>query len=367
VSGKIRLLHFITTTHIGGTERMLINLHSKLDFNRFDSVVVSLFPSEGMLFEELDLLGLKTCSLNYRKYNILSVIIRLIMIIKQNKIDIVQSYGLKTAVISRIVKFFCQIKLISSIRGVDLHRNRFMVWLDRYSSGMVDLFISNSYVGKEVATKREHFSDSSIKVIHNGIDIGQYKESGIIDVYDSEKLNILVLANIWPVKGHKNIIESIKYLRKKNFSVHFYFLGKDHMRGEVQQYVIDNKADDLVTFLGYKKEVVSYIKGADVMLLASLHEGLPTSIIESMLCETIVVATRVGGVGELITDRETGLLIDASSPQQIALAINWIMENKDKVLDIIEKAKKKIERDFSLEDMILQYEQQYIEVKCSGK
>jgi glycosyltransferase involved in cell wall biosynthesis len=88
--------------------------------------------------------------------------------------------------------------------------------------------------------------------------------------------------------------------------------------------------DDRVIFTGQlpRQEALKIVKGSDVFVLPSLHEGLSTALLEAMAMGIPVVATWVGGNTELITDRETGLLVEPN-PQDIIKAISRLLEDRE--------------------------------------
>jgi glycosyltransferase involved in cell wall biosynthesis len=119
--------------------------------------------------------------------------------------------------------------------------------------------------------------------------------------------------------------------------------------------------DDRVIFTGQlpRQEALKIVKGSDVFVLPSLHEGLSTALMEAMALKVPVVATRVGGNTELVTDRETGLLIDPT-PQEIIKAVSMVLQDKEFAKTLSKKAYQKIMKQYNWQVIYKKYKSLYL-------
>jgi len=354
----INILFLTSGTNLGGTERMTIHLLRELDRNLFNCYVLSLLPEEGIFLDEVRGLGISAGSLNFKGYNYASAGIKLGIFLRQHRIDIANIFGLTAGVIARPIAKIMGLKVISNIRGLEKHRTALDHILDRITSFFVDIHISNSEAGKQHFLKILGLDAGKIIVIRNGIDLQRYNFSEKANIiFDSQKFNVLVLANLKPDKGHRSVVDAIPSLSELKDKIHFYFLGRDYMQGKLHEYVEQQGCNQYITFLGFNKDVIPYLRSADMVLLPSHHEGLPTSILEAMLCSTFVVATDVGGIPELITHKKEGLLIPSGNANAIADSIRWAINNKAEVAQYVRNAREKAVEQFRLQQMVKHYEE----------
>ena len=102
---------------------------------------------------------------------------------------------------------------------------------------------------------------------------------------------------------------------------------------------------DRVHFLGYS-DSKSFFNQVDIFVNPSVKEGLPNTILESMSMETAVVATKVGGVGDLLKHGQTGFIIPTKSPGKIFEMVKFLLDNPGEYLKIIKNAREMISREY---------------------
>jgi glycosyltransferase involved in cell wall biosynthesis len=117
-----------------------------------------------------------------------------------------------------------------------------------------------------------------------------------------------------------------------------------------------------VEFLGEVRDVPGLLSGASLFVLPSLTEGMPLTVLEAMACGLPVVATRVGGTPEAVTDSVCGLLVDPADPAQLARAMLEIHENPEKGAKMGACGRRRIEEHFDIRVMVSRYESLYEEV-----
>jgi N,N'-diacetylbacillosaminyl-diphospho-undecaprenol alpha-1,3-N-acetylgalactosaminyltransferase len=116
------------------------------------------------------------------------------------------------------------------------------------------------------------------------------------------------------------------------------------------------KGDERFTMLGYQPNATEYIKASNLLILPSIHEGLPLVVIEAMAVGTPVIATNIYGIPELIEDGVNGKLVPIKDSKSIANAIEFIYDNPA-VKEIFVEASVKKARFFSIERMVKEYEE----------
>ncbi len=176
-----------------------------------------------------------------------------------------------------------------------------------------------------------------------------------------------VIARLAPVKSIKTALQSAALLGQARPDVHFVFVGEGPSRARLEALARQLKIAHRVHFLGLRSDVARLNWAFDCVLLTSLQEGTPISIIESLAASRPVVATDVGGVSRLITHETTGLLIPPRDPRAATHAITRVLENPLTAQKWGERGRHKVESEWSLERMLEQHRALYREVweqKC---
>lgn len=156
-------------------------------------------------------------------------------------------------------------------------------------------------------------------------------------------------------KGINFLLEAFSDLLK-SIDARLIIIGEGKEEKGLKKMARDLKIEDKVTFLGWLKNPYNYLRKIDVFVLASLWEGFPTVVVESMLCEVPVVATRsVGGVQELIEDGMNGLLVPLNDRKALSGSIYRLLKNKELRERLAKEAAKRVE-EFDSYNITRQYE-----------
>ncbi len=155
-------------------------------------------------------------------------------------------------------------------------------------------------------------------------------------------------------------------------SIFLLFLRRILQRKHLEQFAVKNNITNVI-FAGKQDNVVDYLQAFDLFVLPSVAEGISNTILEAMACGLHVIATRVGGNTELIEDKKNGTLVHSNDVEALADRIKWCLTNPKESRRIGEFALERCSRRFSLERMVLEYENLYSEafkstnsIKCHG-
>jgi glycosyltransferase involved in cell wall biosynthesis len=131
-------------------------------------------------------------------------------------------------------------------------------------------------------------------------------------------------------KGLDTLIKAFKRVNEYDPELQLYLAGDGPLRSELERLCLNLKLQDRVKFLGSKtrKEVRKLLHGCILFVLASRYEPFGIAIIEALACKKAVIATKVGGIPEIIENGKTGLLVEPDNPADLANAIIEILLNK---------------------------------------
>jgi glycosyltransferase involved in cell wall biosynthesis len=356
MKNKIRIGYLIGSSEIGGTEKMILTIAKNIDKNLFDFVFFCI-KGEGKFTQKLRELNYKVYVLNLKK-NPFSFI-KLFIYIKREKIDILQSFLFVANIIGRIYGKILKIKLIiSSQRSTDEWRKWYHWLIERITKNLVDIYISNSYTAKDVLIKKAKIPRKKIKVIYNGIEIPEK-----IEKLKKDYIAIGNIGNLRKAKGHFNLIKAAKIVVEKYKNVKFYIIGEGELKEEILKRIKEEKLENFFILTGYVEDVYSYLKIFDIFVLPSLWEGCPVSLLESMGYGIASIATDVGDVSYIIENGKDGFIVEKNDYLKLSEKIIYLIENEEERKKIGEKAREKIKKYFSCEEMVEKYASIYLGIE----
>lgn len=137
---------------------------------------------------------------------------------------------------------------------------------------------------------------------------------------------IVVVAALRPAKDHPTLLHAVAQVRHRH-DVQVLCVGDGTQRHHLSALCRELRLDDRVRFLGWREDVPALLRLADVACLSSRHEGLPLAIMEAQVVGRPVVATRAGGIGELVEDGVDGRLVPVGDACALAHALEEVLED----------------------------------------
>ncbi len=152
-------------------------------------------------------------------------------------------------------------------------------------------------------------------------------------------------------KGHLTLLEAVAMLRKKR-PIHLAIAGEGPMRRDLPREIERLQLGDSVTLLGHRTDVPNLLASLDVLALPSYaHEGIPQIILQAQAMARPIVATRIGGIPEVVEDGKTGLLVERKDSQALAEAIGRLLDDPAFARGLGQNGRQQIEAKYSLDAM----------------
>jgi glycosyltransferase involved in cell wall biosynthesis len=164
------------------------------------------------------------------------------------------------------------------------------------------------------------------------------------------------------VKGHEVTFRSVKTVVETIPNARFLIVGDGPRQSELERMVRDLGISEYVIFAGFVDNIPEIYSFSDAAVLSSWSEGLPQSLLQAMASGVPVIATRVGGVPEIVINEETGILVDAGDHEALAEGIVRILRDSTEAVRFTENAKKLVSEEHSLTHMIDRIEELYKEL-----
>ncbi len=304
---------FNTTKAWGGGEKWHFDMASMLHERGYD--VLCIVDPGSAFAEKLKSTSLPYITANVRKMSFLNgfKINRLATVFKKWKVSVVilnLSSDLKTG---GLAARRAGVPNIIYRRGSAIPIRNSM--LNRYLlKEVVTHIIANSEETKRTILYNNPgiFDKDKIRVIYNGIDLHKYDKQKVNVTYKKQGSNALVIGNAGRMvkqKGQKMLIDIAIGLEKRNIDFKLLIAGDGKLRDQLEEYAKRENVIDRIDFLGFVKDVKSFMNALDIFLLTSLWEGFGYVLTEAMAASKPVVAFDNSSNPEIVDDEETGFLI----------------------------------------------------------
>jgi glycosyltransferase involved in cell wall biosynthesis len=371
---KINVMFIIDFFHgEGGTEKHLYQLVKHINKDRYNCFICSFNSVEttGLIREtKEEVKGFYHIPIGrYYTLHALRQALKLSRIIKSNEIDIVQTYHFESDTLGVIVSKLSGVSyVVSSRRDTGDKKKRIHVFLNRCADRFIDKFITVcDAVGKKLR-EAERVPAEKCVTIYNGVDMRKYGISGQDDVREARKelkmgeedFVIGMIAHLRPEKSYDIFLKAIKEVRDRIRNLRVIAIGSGPEMEECLRYCRENGLEGVVSFKGQIKDVRKYIAVMDVAcLVPESNEGFSNALLEEMAMGKAVIATAVGGNEEAIVNGENGIIIPPRDYMKLADSLCYLYENPAIRREMGRKGRERVERYFSLGNMIRNHENLY--------
>lgn len=202
----------------------------------------------------------------------------------------------------------------------------------------------------------EGIARERVVMIPNGIDLERYAPAPP----RSTRRIVTTVANLRAEKGHDVLIAAAALVHARRPDAIFQLVGGGPMREALEQQARASGLGDVVRFLGHREDVPEVLHGSDVYVLPSRSEAFPNGVVEAMAAGLPVVASNVGGIPELITDEQNGLLAPVGDANALADAILRLLGAPAEAATLAAAARRTIERGYSFDRMVRAFEALYL-------
>ncbi len=250
---------------------------------------------------------------------------------------------------------WAKVPLILAHRRVDfpLKQN---VFSRRKYGRKLDAMVAISEAVKKVLVEGG-VQPGKIKVIPSGIDFSVYEEVKDRDFlrrefsFSPDDFLVGIVAALEDHKGHTYLFQATRLVRQHSPHIRLIVVGSGSLRLELEAQVHELGIEDIVFFLGFREDMPRILASLDLFVLSSHLEGLGSSLLDAMASRLPVVATRTGGIPEIVLHGETGLLVPPRDPQAMAEAIIQVYHDRNLANYLAQKGHDFVRRHFSVEAM----------------
>jgi len=364
----IRILHFAQDSDTSGYFPQLAKWH---DRDRYRMYFGTLNPMAPWLREYMGSQGVECFSSECRRRSEYPLgMARLAMFLRSHGIDILHTHLFEPSVIGLSAGWLARTPIRVLTRHYsDYHtriQKKWHVRLDGLVTSLSHAVIAVSQHTADHMIRNERARADKIHVVLNGIDFDRVRISApdardrIRREFCSENdYLILVVARLHPEKGHHYLFQALPGIQERvGRPVRLLVAGVGTFEAAYKEEVRSLGCEEMVSFLGFRKDIPDLMAAADLLVLPSVAEAFGLVAAEALHLGTPVVATRTGGIPEIIEDGKNGLLVEPASSAALSKAIADLLNDPGRRQEMTRAQRRSIQR-FRFEDMVRSYESIY--------
>lgn len=298
-------------------------------------------------------------------------IIKIRKILKEINPDIVYMHSSKAGGLGRIALLFNRkIKKIYNAHGwyfnAKISQKKKIVYqlIEKILAYSTDIIVNISINEYESAINKKIAAKTKMTIIENGIDFTKFIDADKNRdttrkkyCIDSDEIVIGVVGRLSEQKDPLTTIKAFKNLNEKHKNTKLFYVGSGDLEEEVREYSKRNNIENNVIITGWVGDVEKYIPAFDIAILPSKWEGFGLAIVEYMACKKPIVATKTGGIANIIDSEERGFLIETEDYQALSDRICYCIENKELVDKMAQSNFEYAKEKFNIKNVIKKHEE----------
>jgi glycosyltransferase involved in cell wall biosynthesis len=234
--------------------------------------------------------------------------------------------------------------IVGNLRGL-VPRRQYERWL----WPLADHLLCNAAALKTLVTEQCGLPGDRVTVIPNGVDTDFFQPA---PSFHEVPLRALAVARLVPDKDHPTLIRAFQMVAANQLQAELWLVGEGPREAAIRKMVRQAQLEKRVHFLPGQLDLRPLLALASFLVLSSSREAFPNVVLEAMAAGLPVVATRVGGLPEMVAQGETGLLVPPGDPPALAAAMSRVLADADLRRKLGRAGRMRVEQEFSLEAMV---------------
>lgn len=361
----MKVVHLTASRFVGGPEQQMLGLARSLPAH-YESTFVS-FSEDGLcedLLQEARSLGFTGIRLRRDTPRLIGALRELTDLLRRSQADILCCNGYKANLLGWLATRRLGIPVVSVSHGwtAESFRVRLYDALDRRVVRRMDRVVSVSE-GQAKKVRRAGVATSKTTVIRNAIFAERYSDpdpayrDGLTSLFPTNRTFIIGAAGrLSPEKGFEILIDAAAKVVPENPQIGFVIFGDGVLRESLAARIKKRGLDDSVVLGGFRTDLERYVPHFDLFALSSFTEGLPVAVLEAFAGGVPVVATRVGGVPEVVEHGVNGFCVEPGCPDELAHGILDALSDDARRRTMGQNGRKRVVEEFSFDVMAKQYQ-----------
>lgn len=356
---KIAVCHLISGDLWAGAEAQAFVMMSALR-SIPELQITALVLNEGKLARKLREIDIKVSVIDESKNNFTQLLTLAGKVLAENPVHIIHSHRYKENMLAALLKRRKLANaLVQTVHGVQ-ERSQGLRNLKLSLYGGLNRFVSRRYFERILAVSRDihktlssEYSASQLMHIPNAVDLEQLKPTKDANQVRREfgfQENDVVIGSVGrmvPIKGFEVFLQVAARTKNEYKSAKFVLVGDGPELGKLKEMAKEKNVDDVLTFTGFRDDVLDIVNSFDIFAMTSWHEGIPIALLEAMSLSKPTVATNVGGIGEVLEPEVSGLLCPAGDVESLSQAFASLLNSRDRMIAMGSNARARVEQQFS--------------------
>jgi glycosyltransferase involved in cell wall biosynthesis len=352
---KIKIIHIITGLNFGGAERMLLDLAKFLDKERFE-IKVATVVGGGPLLSEFREAGIDVKIFQKKSKLGFGAVWQIYKYLRKERPKIVHTHLFGGDTWGRLAAILARAPaVISTEHNTNLDEGWVKRKIKKFLSFFTERIVAVSGAVQKYSEAVDCIKSKKIVVIPNGIDVRKFAEISE-KCYGSPPI-IAVVGRLEKQKGHEYLFEALNLIKTIPWTL--WVVGDGSLKGGLEKLAKDLSLRERIIFLGARRNVAEILSQVDIFVLPSLWEGLGLAVLEAAAAGKPIVASRVGGIPEIIYDGEIGVLVEPKNVKSLADGLERVLLGEGEAKEMGQRAREMIIEKFSVEKMVDEYEKLY--------
>jgi glycosyltransferase involved in cell wall biosynthesis len=352
---KIKVCHIITKLELGGAQQVALDTLKFLDSDQFEKYLITnnegLLVSEAQNIPDLEIYFVPALVREINLLNDIKAYFRIKNILKRISPHIVHTHSSKAGILGRVAAKKVGVPyILHTYHGFSFHdfqsplKKMIYIILERYAAKLSTHLFAVSKVNVEKGIKTKIFKEGSCSLTRDAIHTNIFKR----EISDSEsvKKKFLILPNckivgmiacFKPQKSPFDFIYIAKKISNVRKDIRFFLVGDGILRERLEKLISVLKLEGIITLTGWRDDIPIIIKSFDVLVLTSLHEGLPMVVPQALASMVPVVVTNVDGALDIIEDGVNGFLVKPKDIETFCSKILKLIANPKLSEDFVKK------------------------------
>jgi glycosyltransferase involved in cell wall biosynthesis len=357
-SRLLKILHIDPERNWGGGETQVFGLLGYLAEKGHRNDLLA--HPEGRLFEQSRRLDVKTLPLVVRNDLDLRPMPALRRLILAEQYDVVHLHTKRAHALSLWLPRGANNSKYIVTRRMDYPESD--GWYTRHLyNRRVDGVVAISQGIRDLLVKAGVDSDR-VRLIHSGVEPRRFESCLEASAAHGVEPIVGTVAVLEKRKGHDFLFQAAARLKAQGFKPKIFLAGDGSLRAQLEQAAENLGLKDAVRFFGFVSDPAQFLSKIDIFVLPSLYEGLGVAALEAMAAGKPVVATRAGGLTELVLDSVTGFLVPPRDSEALAAALAKLLRDKPLAQRMGQRGAERVRERFTLERMAAQNEAYYYEL-----
>jgi glycosyltransferase involved in cell wall biosynthesis len=337
---------------------------------RGHDVTVGALSMKGPLLKELYQAGVPVMNLSSKGRLLglsgLARAVRLSLFLRRHHFDLVHAHDLWSNLLAVPSARAAGIPVIVSQRNLG-DGKWFSTWrggIFRFLQKRATLVLANAGAVRDLLISRDRLSPAKVKVVHNGVEWERFanvnaRRTDLLPGTENRRI-VVVVANMYSAtKGHGYLIDAATRILRAVPEACFVLVGDGSLRVQLERQARDRGVSEAFLFLGCRSDVAELLACSEIALLPSLAEGLPNSVLEYMSAGLPIIATRQGGIPELIANDYDGILVPPADSDALATAVIRLLRDPESRRRLGFAARERARHEFTFERLTRRLEQLY--------